>query len=76
MNNYVFILATTSDVGQIDLAALIDLYNQGSSFVKTYPFQAPTQCDDATVSLIGKGFAFNAGYNSVGTISMVIAVNP
>lgn len=76
MNNYVFILASTTDVGQIDLSALIELYNQGSSFVKTYAFQAPAQCDDATVSLIGKGFAFNAGYNSVGTISMVITINP
>jgi len=76
MKDYIFILASTSDVGQIDLSGLVELYNQGSPFVKVYPFQVPTQCDDTTVSLMGRGFAFNAGYNSIGTISMVIAVNP
>lgn len=72
MRQYVFIVAEISDVGPIQMGELINLYHAGDIRVKSYLFEAPTQCSDTLVSLIGKGFAFNAGYNTVGTLSMVI----
>ena len=73
MNNHTFIIAAISEVGPIQLSELLNLYYAGDLRVKSYAFDAPTQCDDRLVSLIGKGFAFNAGYNTEGTVSMILS---
>lgn len=75
MRNHVFIIASIAEVGPIQLSDLINLYHSGDTRVKSYQFSAPSQCDDALVSLIGKGFAFNAGYNAIDTVNMVINLN-
>lgn len=72
MRNHVFIIASIAEVGPVQLSDLINLYHSGDTRVKSYQFSAPSQCDDALVSLVGKGYAFNAGYNTLDTVSMVI----
>ena len=75
MKTCIFIIASTEEVGPIQLSELINLYHAGDTRVKSYQFDAPTQCDDRLVSLIGKGFAFNAGYNTNLTISCLLNAN-
>lgn len=72
MKRYVFIIAAVAEVGPIQMGELINLYHAGDHRVMSFPFETPAQCSDALVTLIGKGYAFNAGYNTVDTLSMVI----
>lgn len=75
MKKYVFIIARTSEIGTTQLSELTDLHFAGDPRVNSFEFEAPPQCSDSIVALIGRGLAFGSGYNSDGTISLVINVD-
>lgn len=72
MKGYVFIIASIEDVGDIDLTELVDLYNQDHQDVYSYDFQVPECCGDDVATLIGKGHAFNAGWNPEACIGVAL----
>ena len=75
MKTYTFIIGTTDDFESMD--ELIEHF-EGSSYPSSicncsaFQFEAPTQCDQDTVTLIGRGIAFSNDWCMDDTYSCVV----
>ena len=75
MKTYTFIIGTTDDFESMD--ELIEHF-EGSSYLSSicncsaFQFEAPTQCDEDTVTLIGRGIAFSNDWCMDDTYSCVV----
>ena len=75
MKVYTFIIGTAEDFESID--ELMDHY-ESSSYLNSicdcsaFEFEAPTECDQDTVTLIGRGYAFSNGWCMDNTFSFLV----
>ena len=75
MKTYTFLIGTTDDFESMD--EMLDHF-ESSNFLDSicncaaYEFEAPAECDEATVTLIGRGLAFTADWCMDDTFSCVI----
>ncbi len=74
MKTYTFLIGTTDDFESMD--ELIDHFESGGGEYicncSAFEFEAPTECDKETVTLIGRGLAFTADWCMDDTYSCVI----
>jgi len=76
MQTYTFIIGSMDDfesmddmLNYIENKPLVGIIKSNYSI---YEFEAPITCDEETVTLIGRGIAFSAGWCLDGTLSCVI----
>ena len=75
MKTYTFIIGTTDDFESIDeLIEHFEESNYPSSICNcsSYEFEAPADCDEETVTMIGRGIAFSNDWCMDDTLSCLI----
>ena len=75
MKTYTFLIGTTDDFESIDeLIEHFEESNYPSSICNcaAYEFEAPADCDEETVTMIGRGYAFSEDWSMDDTFSFLI----
>ena len=75
MKTYTFLIGTTDDFESIDeLIEHFEESNYPSSICNcaSYEFEAPADCDEETVTMIGRGIAFSNDWSMDGTFSFLV----
>ena len=74
MKTYTFIIGTTDDFESMD--ELIEHFEEGGGTYivncASYEFEAPADCDEETVTMIGRGIAFSNDWSMDGTYSCLV----